>query len=337
MTRKAVGVIFIAMPGLLFFTGCALNQSQEVKSTESKTTGYNWRQTDSSVALLNNGHIVWQLNYKKEEGRPYFHPLCLTNGEELTWLRPPDHPWHRALWFSWKYINGRNYWEEDNKTGRVDGETEVVSVKVAAGKNYSAGVEMSLSYHPPNKPAVLTEKRLLDISAPDETGSYHIDWCSTFTAADKDVLLNRTPIMGQPGGVSWGGYAGLSIRLAKGTSDWQATDSEGHRYSKTSAKNARWLDFNFKTANGTAAGIAVFDHPENMRNPTPWYVIMNPQDKSPFGYFSPAVLYNEPYTLAAGESFTLRYRILVHPGGTNIQFIESESQQFSKTEKRRQE
>lgn len=332
MTRKALGVISLTMSGLLFFTGCALNQSRQVKSTELKTADYNWRQTDSSVALLNNGHIVWQLNYKKEEGKPYFHPLCL-NGEELTWLRPPDHPWHRALWFSWKYINGRNYWEEDSKTGRVDGETEVVSVKVAAGKNYSASIEMSLSYHPPNKSAVLTEKRLLDISAPDETGSYRIDWCSTFTAADKDVLFDRTPIAGQPGGVSWGGYAGLSIRLAQNAGGWQAADSEGHMFSKgyNNAKG-RWLDFTIESNSGVTAGIAVLDHPDNLRHPTPWDVILG-QGKKDMRYFSPAILYYEPLTLPSGKTLTLRYRIIIHPGGTNRDILESEWQKFSKSGK----
>ncbi|MHC4621073.1 MAG: DUF6807 family protein [Planctomycetota bacterium] len=68
--------------------------------------GYSWRQTDSSIALLSSEQTVWQFNYRKQEGRPYFHPLSLTDGTELTSLRPEDHRWHRALWFSWKYING---------------------------------------------------------------------------------------------------------------------------------------------------------------------------------------------------------------------------------------
>jgi hypothetical protein len=31
-------------------------------------------------------------------------------------------------------------------------------------------------------------------------------------------------------------------------------------------------------------------------------------------FFNPAILTPGPHTLKAGESFTLRYRILVHPG-----------------------
>ena len=76
--------------------------------------------------------VVWQFNYKTEEGKPYFHPITVAGSPALTDFRPADHPWHRALWFSWKYINGVLYWEEDRKTGKAPGETELTGVKVTA-------------------------------------------------------------------------------------------------------------------------------------------------------------------------------------------------------------
>ena len=35
------------------------------------------------------------------------------DGTTLTWFQPADHRWHRALWFTWKKINGIVYWEEN--------------------------------------------------------------------------------------------------------------------------------------------------------------------------------------------------------------------------------
>ena len=61
---------------------------------------------------------------------------------------------------------------------------------------------------------MLTEKRTLDVSPPSADGGYFIDWLGVFTAGDADVVLDRTPILGQPNGVAYGGYAGLSLRLA---------------------------------------------------------------------------------------------------------------------------
>ena len=275
---------------------------------------------------MNGDVVVWQLNYKKGEGKPYFHPVALTDGTQLTWLRPPDHPWHRGIWFSWKYINSLNYWEEDRKTGLSEGRTELHTVKVHLDKNYSARIEMTLSYHPPNEPPVLTEKRSLTISTPDKNGCYYIDWKSTFTAGCKDVLLDRTPPVDSKGRKRSGGYAGLSVRIAKDTSNWQVVDSAGRKGMQANAQNANWLDFTFDTPDSKSAGIAIFDHPQNLRHPTPWYVIM--RENTPFAYFSPAALYNKSYTLPAKNTLTLRYRILIHPGQTDKALLENQWKAF---------
>ena len=318
-----LAVVPLLLVGYYFaFSGQAKGQQTQV----NRSPHYTWRQTDSSLALLNHEQVVWQLNFNKKEGKPYFHPVCLTDGTELTWHQPPDHPWHRALWFSWKYINALNYWEEDRKTHLSQGRTELVDIKVGPHDDFSARIVMALSYHPPDKPAVLTEKRVISLSAPDDQGRYRIDWHSIFTAGAEAVLLDRTPIPGEKGGQSWGGYAGLSVRVAKGISDWQVIDSEGRKNMQAHGKGARWMDFSGQTATGSAAGIAVFDHPSNLRHSSPWYVAMNAN--VPFGYFSPALLFNKSYTLPSRESLAMRYRVLIHPGRADKDLLESEWRQF---------
>jgi hypothetical protein len=290
---------------------------------------YDWRQTDSSLALLNNGRIVWQFNFDKKQPRPYFHPVCLTDGTELTWYRPPDHPWHYGLWFSWKFINGLNYWEEDRNTGPPEGRTKIKSIEVKPHDDYSAQVAMQLSYHPPGQPAVLTESCRINISKPDDDGRYYIDWSSRFTADAGDVLLDRTPIQGEQGGQSWGGYAGLSVRIAKDTSDWYLTDSEGRKDLQAHGKKARWMNFGGKAAGGKDFSIAIFDHPDNLRHPSPGFVIMDP--KVPFGYFSPALLFDKPYTLPGRQSFSLKYRIQIQPGRAQRNLLDAEWKSFADT------
>ncbi len=77
---------------------------------------------------------------------------------------------------------------------------------------------------------------------------------------------------------------------------------------------------------GHSAGIAVFDHPDNIRHPTPWYVA-----KGEMTYFSPALLFNEPYILPAGERLTLRYRILIHAGALGKELLEKEWKSFAES------
>jgi len=296
--------------------------------------GYQWRQTDKSLALVTNGKVVWRFNFAGKLGKPYFHPLALTDGTELTWDSPPDHPWHHGLWFSWKFINGLNYWEENRQTGLSQGRNELLAVKVEPREDYSARIEMTIAYHPPDKPTVLTETRRIDVSAPDEQGRYRMDWAATFTAAEQDVLLDRTAIPGEKDGKAWGGYAGLSVRIAKDISKWQVIGSEGKSDMHTHGKKARWMGFSGQAPNGKQAGIAVLDHPGNLRHPSPWYVSLD--TNVPFGYFSPAILFDGPYTLPAGESLTLRYRVLVHPGRADSSILKAEFRAFSKLDVKRQ-
>jgi len=326
--RRIAALVWLASVLLPSAPGWA-NEAAETGSATKSKPAYDWRQTDGSLALLNHGRLVWQFNFDKKEGKPYFHPVCLADGTELTWHRPPDHPWHYGLWFCWKYINGLNYWEEDRQTGLSEGRTEIRHANVKLHDDYSADIVLILSYHPPDAPAILVEERGINISAPDSDGLYRIDWTGRFTADAADVLLDRTPIPGEKDGQSWGGYAGLSVRLAKDISDWQVFDSEGRKDLAAHGQNARWMDFSGRFAQGQTAGIALFDHPKNLRHPAPAFAIMDP--KVPFGYFSPALLFNKPYTLPAGESLTLRYRILIHPGRLDTNALEREWQSFGRT------
>lgn len=272
--------------------------NQTMTLTKSIKTKYEWRKGETSLALLNGGKVVWQFNCDPKEGKPYFHPLALVDGTPLTWLRPPDHPWHRAMWFSWKYINGVNYWEENPQTGRPDGLTEVVSAEFKPNADFSANILLKLAYHTPGGAPVLTEHRSIVIWTPDPHGAYGIRWLSTFIAGSKDVELK-------------GEYAGLACRIAEKTRQWEVVNSEGLKDSACYGQKARWMDFRFTdVASGREAGIAIFDHPANPRHPTPWYVLMMPN----FGYFDAALLFKEPFKIQAGKSLNLSYEIHVHPG-----------------------
>ncbi len=300
-------------------------------ATAAEHPRYSWRKADTSLALVNGERTVWQINYKKEPGKPCFHPLSLVDGTVLTGFRPPDHTWQRALWFSWKYINHVNYWEED-KDGVSEGVTELLNVTAAPKKDYSARIEMKLAYHPAGKPPVLTETRVINVSAPDARGCYRIDWDATFTAGDEDVLLDRTPPAYQPGGKSWGGYAGLTVRFAGTIRDWKVANSEEQTGEEaTNGQRARWYDVSADFRGGAErsapAGIAVLDHPSSQGHPTPWQV--NTSKDIYFVAYMPSFLFHEPYKLAARGRIRLYHRVLIHPGLLDRDLVEKEWKTFS--------
>ena len=160
-------------------------------------------QTNVAIALLNHGRMVWEHVHDGKIGKPYMR-FGLLDGTELTrpWPIPKgyprsDHPWHRALWWSWKRINGVNYWEE-NQTG-----TEPTEIKIVTHRDGSAQIALTISYHRPHEAPVVFEDRTLAVSAPDAAGSYFIDWQAAFTPAAKDdVRFDQNS------------YGGLALRMA---------------------------------------------------------------------------------------------------------------------------
>src|SRR5690606_1331207 len=178
---------------LLFIALCIISFSS-CKDAPKKTTAdvsikgdYSWDKNDKMVALLHDGKIIWKLNFDKDQDKPYFHPLKTPNGYELTLERPKDHPWHRGLWFSWKDINGVNYWEEDPAKGVAEGRSIIKSVNIETHDDFSAKVTFDISYQDKNLP-VITETRKLLISSPIEKDQYTIQWDQTFSF-QKDVSL----------------------------------------------------------------------------------------------------------------------------------------------------
>jgi hypothetical protein len=317
----ASGIIFL----FSYFTYIDFNQI-----SDSPEINYSWRETDSTFALLNYSQVVWQLNFNKKQDKPYFHPLRI-NGCELTLERPDDHPWHRGLWFSWKYINKVNYWEEDPQKGYSEGRSKIKNVEIVPSKNFSATVYIDIEYAPEGKESLVLEKRTLQISHPDAQGNYIIDWKLHFTSVDSLLEFDRTPPL-KRGGKIWGGYAGLGFRGAETLNEQIFTASTGwiNENSYTGeVENAKWMDMSAsldkkKKAEG---GITIFDHPKNPRHPSPWYVWFEAGEHS---FFSPAILYNESLMLKPHKSLQLKYRVYIHSDKHNIQTTKEIYNQFQK-------
>lgn len=287
---------------------------------------WSWQQESGGrVALLCGDEVVWQFNFGEETPKPCFHPLRVPGGPVVTENAPADHPWHHGLWFAWKFINGVNYWEPD-ASGIPPGRTRWSNVKATTSHDGSARITMELTYAPGEEPPVLFEERLIEITPPDDSGCYALDWRCRFRAGDEPVVLDRTPPPGEPGGQPWGGYAGLSVRLNNGMADRQGTTEEGPIEFTGTTFRGRVVAFDYSgTIEGTPVGVAILDHPDNVNHPSPWYAIRG----EPMGYFSPAVICYGPLELEPEESFTLRYRVLVHPDRWTPDRLQAEYRRYA--------
>ena len=261
-------------------------------------------EAEHQVSAKIDGKPLWTFNHDPAEGKPYFHPLSSTDGTVFTDLRPKDHPWHRGVWFSWKKINGVNYWEESRKTGKSAGETRTTKVERRVAADKAATMTLELEYAPAGSDdVVMNESRGVVVSPPTEDGIYTIDWSSEFRALKDDVVLDRTPLPGQEGGKGHGGYAGWSVRMNKDVKGGVFLNNAGQIGASVHRQPTPWMQF----SSPEGSSLLFMDHPGNLRHPAKWFVA----EKMP--YFSPAVIHDAPHTIKAGESLSLRYRLVVLP------------------------
>ena len=207
--------------------------------------------------------------------------------------------WHRGLWFSIKFVNGDNFWEENDPFGR---QITPLPPLVQHFEDGSFSWRSDLQWQrPTNAEVVLSETRRITYRPLSET-AYALDWDITLRG-EEDVLLDRTPF------TTWGGYGGLTLR---GNRNWLGTRllfPDGSTDERPKGVRAKWCDLSgvFDGGSNCSGGLALFDHPENPRHPSPWYGATGSGH-----YLNAALLFHEPMTLRASSELTLRYRALIH-------------------------
>jgi len=264
-----------------------------------------------AVSMQLGGKTCWTYVPQSKEGKPYFHPLAIPGtGDVLTSFRPPDHAWHLGFWFSWKFINGCNFWEPDPNGGA----TRVLAQTVTPSDDKTFLSEATLAYTVKGKDLV-REKRTVRVSTgPD--GNYTITWDSSFTAQDTEATFSCTPSKkNKDGNWATGGYAGLMWRFADSPAfTYTFTNSSGRADVKTCGEPGDRMEvFATAAASGAKAKITFRDHPENPRHPTPWFARHSTTDQKGRGYYvvGPSMLFYEPLTLAPGASVRFRYTVSV--------------------------
>lgn len=273
-----------------------------------------WQREQTALAWLDRGKVMWRFSFDPKAGKPFFDPITVAGGPSFTNFKPDDHPWHYGLWFSWKYINRANYWEENRQTGKAEGRTTWGPPMLQTSDDGSALIRIEIKYTHPSGRVDLKEIRRIHVSAPASDGSYTIDWNASFTGGTEGALLDRTPMPGEPNGAVNGGYAGLGIRLAAPplamavmTVDGPVTELVSDRARPSSPA----VSFNFRDGDKDVGGIAIFSDPANndSGDEVPWYLVNSEQMR----FACAAVLAPKPIQLAAGAEWDLRYRIAVKP------------------------
>ena len=110
-------------------------------------------------------------------------------------------------------------------------------------------------------------------------------------------------------------------------------NSEGEEASKVWGRPARWVDYS-GVIERRPVGIAVFDHPGNLRHPTRWHARgYGLFAANPFHGFGGGPPGSDGHTIPAGEELRLRYRFVFHEGDAERADIEHRWKRWTEGER----
>ncbi|WP_078551729.1 PmoA family protein [Bacillus alkalicellulosilyticus] len=264
-----------------------------------------YSEQDALWEVTLNGTKILEYVYGAEgDINPSFRLVKTTGDHTITIYRPWDHPWHPGLFFSWKYINGFNFWE-----AKYHGEDNKVKTDSFSPLADGQGFEQTLTYITQEEQTVVNETRIIRLEEDGE--GYLIHWDASFTTPENEITFDRTE---QTKEAPWGGYAGLSCRLHRNyLGPTITTDLGEFTADDAHAKSFKWCDYAGKLDGYTEeqwAGICLIDHPANERHPSPKLTY----DYKDMQFLSAAFLFDKPYVLKKGETLRLQYTFYVHDG-----------------------
>jgi hypothetical protein len=304
-----------------------------------------WKQDDKTLswkAKPTDEKPAWNFSFDATKGKTFFEPLTVAGGPSFTNYKPVDHPWHYGLWFSWKYINHVNYWEEGNPTtgnaaGNTFGKTTWKMPAIVTKPDGSASIKYDVAYTNNKGEVDLSEVREITVTPVAADGSYAIDWKAVFTAGKDGAELDRTPMPGEPNGAVNGGYAGIGLRMASNPLVMNVTSTIGpitEFRSSRARPNAAAIGCNFlDAAKKDVGGIAIFSDPANTKGePATWYIINdNTQNNGEgFRFACPSILAPKVIKLAAGEKMNLHYQFALSAKAWTPDTLKAEQERWIK-------
>jgi len=294
----------LCVAGLVTFAGVAEAQD------EAPAAGVEVRQSDGAVEVLIRGELFTRYVFEGY-AKPFCWPLIGPTGKPVTRAYPmaqiegeaTDHVHQKSMWFTFGEVNGIDFWTEGEGRGRqVHRGFEILE----SGPLFGV-IRARNDWLGPDGAKVCEDVRELRV----------------YNAGDPRVMDFDITIIASEGPVTFGdtkeGMFGVRVAQTMTVDAGQGhiVNSRGERDREAWGKAAEWCDY-YGPVDGEVVGIAIMDHPQNLRHPTYWHV-------RTYGLFAPnpfGLSYfigegrDGSYILPAGESLTFRYRILLHRGPT---------------------
>lgn len=277
-----------------------------------------------TVAVLVDGALFTK--YVPGGGNfPMLFPLNAATGESVTRGYPmvrdvpheaKDHPHHRSLWLTHGNVNGVNFWNETAKQGKIVFREYV--------KKEAPLLAAKCEWQRPDGEVICSD--VCTMAFGDDETSRWIDFRWEITAGEKDVIFGDTK------------EGTFAVRVA-GTMKveeklgGEIVNADGQRDDAAWGKRAAWVDYH-GPVNDKTLGIAIMNHPKSDFYPTYWHVrTYGLFAANPFGVHDFTGDQNKhlgDFTLSAGKTLTLLYRVYIHPGDEKIGKVAENFENYAK-------
>jgi hypothetical protein len=274
---------------------------------------------DTSVDVLIGGRPFTTYYFDPSVAKPYLHPLRSAAGTIVTRGFPitrdiagedRDEPHQRPMYFAHGDIDGFDFWGEaafprwsrhsistfgrtvfrslDEAAGGIDGGTLQATFDLVAGTS-------------------VIGREIQRYRFSGDTDTRVIDCRFSIVATDHAVVLGDTKE----------GTFAIRVVKALDSPPGRMVNADGATGEKHIwGKRSPWVDY-YGLVQGEDVGVAVFDHPQNLRAPTYWHArAYGLLAANPFGVrsFAHDRHQNGAYTIPPGGALVLRYRVVIHHG-----------------------
>ncbi|QDA59226.1 DUF6807 domain-containing protein [Hymenobacter jejuensis] len=252
----------------------------------------------------------------------FIHPLWTPHGQELTRIQAPDHYHHYGIWNPWTHVlfekDTVDFWNIRDRKGTVRFANTVATTSGPVFSEYEVLQKHVAFKKGGGEKVALNELQSVRVYQPTNQDYYIADVTINMNCASTSPVLL---LAYRYGGFGW-----------RTTEKWnkdnsEVLTSEGKTRKEADGSTARWCIVQGQLDNDYG-GLVMMSYPTNYNYPEPlriWPETMNGRGDM-FANFSPTK--NKNWLLNPGQTYTLKYRLIVYNGHFTKEKAESGWQYF---------
>ena len=273
----------------------------------------------SRIDVQVDGRAFTSYQFDPSVAKPFFYPLRSAAGTIVTRGYPMtteiagedrDEPHQRAMYYAHGDINGFDFWGEEafakwsDHSASTFGRTVFRSIDDIRSGDDAGYLAATFDLVTPS--GVIGE----------EVQKYRFGGDDSSRAIDCTFIICATRGPLALGDTKEGSFAFRVVKDLHPPSGRMLNADGAVGEKRIWGKRASWVDYSGRVG-AEDVGVAIFDHPQNVRTPAYWHARgYGLLAVNPFGLkqFTGDRRQDGSYTIPAGGSLVLRYRVLVHHG-----------------------